>query len=264
VQNFIDRYFFKGTAREISQENTRLHQELINQDRMKAVATLAASMAHEIKNPLTSIKTFTEFLPEKHNDADFIKNFMRIVLPQVERIDFTVKQLLEFSKPAIAKLKPIKIYDVVSETIELLSSDFISHRIKTVLDFACKDTIISGDYNQLKQVFLNLLLNALDAMPKGGILTVSGRIIQNENYIFGQKLDKFIEITINDTGSGIPNDKMESVFNPFFTTKPNGTGLGLSIVKDIIDSHKATIGVESKIGSGTKFCMIFPIYPDIK
>lgn len=254
IQEFVDRYFFKGTAKEITQENIKLHQELLKQDRMKAVATLAASMAHEIKNPLTVIKTFTEFLPERSFDKNFVANFMRLVKPQIEKINFTVQQLLDFSKPSTPDLKTVSILQILQETLELLSNDFIKNKIKTQLRFPTNNIIISADSNQLKQVFLNLFLNAIDSMPYGGNLIISGQLINNE----------ILELQIQDTGCGISKENLNRIFQPFFTTKPSGTGLGLSVVRDILEQHNAIIKVESEVGKGTRFILKFPLVADTK
>lgn len=253
IQTIVDRYFFKGTAEEIAEENVRLHEEMLKQDRMKAVATLAASMAHEIKNPLTIIKTFSEFLPERHNDKDFVANFTRLVKPQVDKIDFAVQQLLDFSKPSKSNLAYINIYQVVYETLEFLNNDFLKNKIAMQLQFANTDTIILGDSNQLKQVFLNLFLNSIDAMPRGGDLIISERIEEG----------KSIEICIQDSGEGISKDNLKHIFQPFFTTKANGTGLGLAVVRDILEQHNATIKSESEKDKGTRFIIKFQKY-DIK
>ena len=121
---------------------------------MKASATLAASSAHEIKNPLATIKTFIDFLPERCADKNFIDNFMRLVTPQIEKINFTVQQLLDFSKPAIPNLRQVKIYKVLDETLELLSNDFIKHKIKAQTQFSDDNAVVCADPNQLKQVLL--------------------------------------------------------------------------------------------------------------
>lgn len=248
IQAFVDRYFFKGTTEEIVQENIKLHQELVKHDRAKASATLAASTVHEIKNPLATIKTFIDFLPERHADKNFINNFMRLVAPQIEKINFTVQQLLDFSKPAIPNLRQVKIYKVLDETLELLSNDFIKHKIKSQTQFSDDNAMVSADPNQLKQVFLNLFLNSIDAMPQGGNLLVSGKTYNDS-----------VEVYIQDTGHGISKENLKRIFQPFFTTKSNGTGLGLSVVHDILEQHKATIRAESEIDKGTKFIIKFPI-----
>ncbi len=246
IQSFVDVYFFRGTAREIVEENIRLRQELLKQDRMRAVATLAASMAHEIKNPLTVIKTFTEYLPERSSDKGFIDKFSRLVRPQVERINYALQQLLDFSKPSLPDLKEVRIYDVLNETLDLLSSDFLKHRINAALNFTSEDVVIMADPNQLKQVFLNLLLNSIDAMPGGGDIVVSGTI-----------KDDLLEVCIQDTGEGIPKEKLGNIFQPFYTTKATGTGLGLSVVRDILSLHKAKIRAESEEGKGMRVIIEF-------
>lgn len=253
IQVFVDRYFFKGTTEEIAQENIKLHQELLKQDRMKAAATLAASSAHEIKNPLATIKTFIDFLPERYADKSFIDNFMRLVAPQIEKINFTVQQLLDFSKPSTPNLRQVNLYKVLDETLELLSNDFLKRRIKAQTQFSDDNAVVSADPNQLKQVFLNLFLNSIDAMPNGGELIVSGKSLNLHNRTNPQNNPDFVEISIQDTGHGISKDNLKRIFQPFFTTKSNGTGLGLSVVKDILDQHKASIRAESKEGEGTKF-----------
>ena len=249
IQILVDRYFWKGTPQEILNENILLHQELLKQDRMKAVATLAASMAHEIKNPLTVIKTYTDFLPEKHSDENFVNSFMRLVKPQVEKINFTIQQLLDFSKPVQPDLKPANIFKILSETLELLSSDFLNKKIKTEIQPPDNEAIVSADASQLKQVFLNLFLNAIEAMPRGGRLIVTGKMVN----------DNLVEIGVEDTGEGISKENLGRIFQPFFTTKPTGTGLGLSVVRDILNLHKATIRIESEKSRGTTFVIKFPL-----
>lgn len=260
IQSFVDKYFLKGTAEEIAQENVMLRHELLKQDRMKGVATLAASMAHEIKNPLTVIKTFTEFLSEKYDDKNFKNNFIRLVTPQVERIDFTVQQLLDFAKPSAPDLKPINIYKILSETMELLSGDFVKNKIKAQIQFHDSNIMVLADSNQLKQVFLNLFLNAVDAMPKGGNLTISGQLVEisDRGTLQEHHRDKGMEIRVQDTGHGISKENLKRIFQPFFTTKITGTGLGLSVVHDILEQHNASIKIESEEGKGATFIIQFP------
>ncbi len=259
IQFFIDRYFFKKTTKELAEENLKLHQELLHHDRMKDAVTLAAGMAHEIRNPLTIIKTFTEFLPEKHNDKTFVENFARLVKPEVEKVSFSVQQLLDFSKPTAPKLEPVKIFTLIQDTLGLLSSDFLKHRIMSSLYFSDNDIIVAADKNQLKQIFLNLFLNSIDAMPQGGSLNVSGRLVQNNGRMPFKNNDEKLEISVQDSGCGISEEDLGRVFQPFFTTKPTGTGLGLSVVRDIIEQHKAAIRVECEADEGARFIIRFPI-----
>ncbi len=227
----------------LAKENERLMEEIRRGDRLKAVATLAAGMAHEIKNPLTSIKTFTEYLDTKYNDESFRDKFKRIVGGEVDKINTIVGHLLDFAKPKPLSLQKVDIYNAIDETLSLLSNDFIKKRIDIVREYNTKElSTINADPNRLKQAFLNLFLNAMDAMKNGGKMIVNTRLSGNN-----------LEITIEDTGSGIPKKDIPHIFDPFYSTKENGTGLGLSIVYGIIKEHGGSITCESEVGKGTKF-----------
>ena len=241
IQYLIDKYFFHGSIGQIDEENTLLREEIQKSEKMKVVATLAAGMAHEIKNPLTSIKTFTEYIKTKQNDPDFIDKFQQIVGSEVDKIDSIVKQLLEFSKPQELHLKETDINSLLDETLSLLNNDFLKHAIR-VEKFYSPISPIKVDPVQIKQVFLNLLLNAIDAIEKDGKITISTETTDNDQ----------ICITIEDTGKGISKEDLKHVFDPFFTKKDSGTGLGLSIVHGIIEKHGGKIIVESNINKGTK------------
>lgn len=242
IQSFVDRYFFKGTKEEISQENERLMEELRRSERLRAVGTLAAGMAHEIKNPLSAIKTFTEFLPEKYKDPTFRDKFKRIVGTEVEKINSIVGQLLDFAKPKSLSLKEIDIHILIDDTLSLLSNAFIKRKINVVKEYAPDIQHINADINQLKQVFLNLFLNAIDAMPNGGVLAIN-TCRDNTKML----------ISIKDTGCGIPKANISHLFDPFYTTKEGSTGMGLAVVYGIIKKHHGSITAESVEGKGSKF-----------
>ncbi|MDD5634948.1 MAG: ATP-binding protein, partial [Candidatus Omnitrophica bacterium] len=261
IQTFIDNRFFHGSIAEIDAENLLLRDELQKTEKMKAVATLAAGMAHEIKNPLTAIKTFTEYLPEKYNDPEFREKFNKIVGKEVDRINYIVKELLEFSKPSELSLKETNINDLLNEIIGLLNNDLIKHNIKAEKHLSSLP-LLKVDPSQMKQVFLNLFLNAIDSMPSGGILTISTShkspvTSHNQNNTSHKPLvtshDQFVSIAIRDTGTGIPKDDLKHIFDPFFTKKSGGTGLGLTVVHGIIEKHHGKITVKSTVGVGTEF-----------
>jgi len=236
----IDRTFFGMDIEKLSSENILMRDELAKQNRMKSIATLAAGMAHEIKNPLTSIRTFAEYLPQKYDDPTFRDKFSRIVTDEVDRINNIVRQLLEFSKPAEPELKPITIGPLLDETLNLMSNNMLSNNIGLVRDLdACPD--IFADKNQLKQVFLNLFLNCIQSMKNGGRLTVSSRL-QSSGYI---------RISVSDTGCGMAKEQLSHLFDPFYTTREEGTGLGLAIVHSIIKKHGGKVEVQSEVGRGT-------------
>ncbi len=172
IQRIIDKYLFHGSIDQIDEENIKLRDELQKSEKLKAVATLAAGMAHEIKNPLTSIKTFTEYMPQKGADPAFRDKFQDIVGTEVDRINHIVKQLLEFSKSSELELKKTDINELLDDTLHLLSNDFLKHNIKIEKQYSTLPQT-NVDPHQMKQVFLNLFLNAKDAMKNGGTLTIT-------------------------------------------------------------------------------------------
>ena len=247
VQSFVDQYFFKGTQIQIAAENELLRQELARSEKLKAISTLASGMAHEIKNPLTAIRTFTEFLPDKKNDPEFLNKFTKIVGKEVNRIDELVHRLLDFAKPSPLQLKDIDIHHLIDETLEFLNNDFIKHQIKVSKEYTNEAASFKIDYNQIKQALFNIILNAIDAMPKGGILSIRT-----------EKEGEKIKIYIKDTGEGIAKKDLLLIFDPFFTKKDGGTGLGLAITHEIIKAHNGKIIVESELGKGTEFKIELP------
>jgi len=254
IQQFVDRYFFKGTQQEIVQQNEQLRQEVAQSDKYKTLFTLASGVAHEIKNPLTSIKTFCEYLPRKLDDKAFLLKFSDLVGREVDRIDGMVHELLDYSKPAPLALKKIDVNKLIQDTLNTLNSQFIKNRIDVVVTkphghtSPAKTPLLDIDANRIKQALLNVLLNAVEAMPKGGRLTVSSFVDRTSHIV-----------TIADTGSGIPPEDLKHIFDPFFSRKDNGTGLGLAIVQGIVEQHKGKIKIESKVGIGTTVVLEFPL-----
>jgi signal transduction histidine kinase len=248
IQSLVDRAFFKASPMEISQQNEQLKKEIIASERMKTVAILASGLAHEIKNPLTPIKTFSEQLPFRLEDKEFLLKFSRIISKEVDRIDNLVQQLLNFAKPAPPLLKQINIHQLIEQTLELLNNDLIRHKININTSFENKNILIHLDPQQIKQALLNVFLNAIDAMPEGGLISVNTNI----------QSDKLC-LTITDTGQGINPEDIKHIFDPFFSKKDQGTGLGLSITYEIIKNHNGKIFVESKLGKGTAFRIELPL-----
>ncbi|MGB2631177.1 MAG: ATP-binding protein [Candidatus Omnitrophota bacterium] len=245
TQSIIDKYFFRGSIDQIDEENIKLREELRKSEKLKAVATLAAGMAHEIKNPLTSIKTFTEYLPEKCDDPGFIKKFNNVVGAEVEKINSIVKQLLDFSKPKELCLEESDLNSLLNETLELLNNDLLKHNIKVEKSYS-RIPPVKVDPSQIKQIFLNILLNALESIENSGTITVKTEIAG----------DNKISILIEDTGKGIDREDLKHIFDPFFTKKDGGSGLGLSVVHGIINKHGGKINVKSEPGKGTSFEII--------
>jgi len=236
----LEKRFFRGTIGQIAEQKERLESELARRERLKSVGIMAAGMAHEIKNPLTSIKTFAEHLPKKYDDPDFRDKFSRIVVDEVDRVNNIVKQLLEFSKPSSPDLKPVLIGDLLDQTLGLINNNMIRHHVEVTKELDMF-AMVSGDRNQLRQAFLNLFLNSIQSMRDGGKLHVSAHSDQGGT----------TQISITDTGCGMTKEQAQHAFDPFFTTKEDGTGLGLAIVHSIIAKHGGKIEIKSKVGEGT-------------
>ena len=238
----------------------KLEQQVRRSDRLASVGTLSAGMAHEIKNPLVALKTFTQLLPERYDDQDFRETFSRLVHHEVERIDSIVNQLLEFSRPAKPNLTQVPLHTVVQHSLKLMSEEALKKKVALSRHLEAPVDTIMGDKHQLQQILLNLLLNALDSMAQGGRLTVSTAVVQGQYSPTPDAVPgDYIRLDIADTGSGIAPEALPHIFDPFFTTKSNGTGLGLTVAHGIILEHSGMVDVESRVGQGTIFHIFFPL-----
>ena len=239
----------------------RSHLLMKRTDRLKSLETIAGGFAHEIRNPLTSIKTFIQLAPERKDDPDFIREFSRIVLDDVYRIERLIEEILDYARYMEPKLTEEDVNDIVSSCLYFIEVKADSLGIKIEKELASDLPRVMLDRQQIKQVFLNLFLNALDAMgEQSGILRVRTRKLVKA----GGK--QYVQIETQDTGQGIQETNLEHIFDPFFTTKHEsgeheGTGLGLTIVHQIIQEHHGDIQVKSTIGSGTTFLVNLPAIP---
>ncbi len=252
IQDIVDRSFFHATPLEMSRQNEQFRNEIADTERMKSIAILASGLAHEIKNPLTPIKTFSEQLPSRLDDKKFLLKFSKIIGKEVDRIDSLVQELLAFAKPSSSQLNKTNIHHLILQTTELLNNEIIRHKIILKNSFEDQNLLINIDFKRIKQAILNIILNAIDAMPNGGTLTISTKMIT-------QDINKFLLIEIADTGHGIAPKDLPHIFDPFFSRKDHGTGLGLSITHEIIKNHNGTIFAESILGRGTTFKITLPI-----
>ena len=242
----------------------RLELQIRRSDRLASLGTLSAGMAHEIKNPLVSIKTFTQLLPERYQDAEFRETFSNLIGHEIDRIDSLVNQLLRFARPAKPLLKPMHVHEVLDKSLMLVGHRLYQKEIKLSRSWNAEVDTIRADADQLEQVFLNFFLNAMDAMAQGGELNVATEIRAAEEWvaaIHGSNGDshEVLRITVRDDGEGIRNEDIPHVFDPFFTTKDYGTGLGLSVVHGIIQEHGGQIEVESELAKGTAFHILLPL-----
>jgi PAS domain S-box-containing protein len=240
----------KGTA-----TAKKLEQQVLHSEKLAALGRLAAGVAHEIGNPLTSISTFAQLLREMATD-EFTQSSLDIINNHIQRITEIVRRMSTFSRADSLNIKFVQLNDVVNSTLDLMRFD---KRMKSTieigvsLDPGLPKTMI--DEGQMSQVFINIILNALDAMPDGGKLTITTR----HEKVYQGRDD--ILIGFADTGVGISKDSLEKIFDPFYTTKEvgKGTGLGLSVSYNIVRRFKGDIKVESELGKGTVFTIILPV-----
>lgn len=256
-------YIFTGIIRDIT-ERKRAEQEMIQQQKLATMGHLVSGITHEIKNPLGIISGYIQMLNMDEQDAEK-KKIYETVLQQIDRSTKIIDNLLGFARRREHEIKDISINNLIESTIRLVEYEMRLENIIFVRDFSKDLPLIKGDLDQLAQVFLNLINNARDSMNekqkriKSGELKIEGW--KGEVRITTKKTNNRIEITFADTGLGILEDKIDMVFKPFFTTKPEGkgTGLGLSIAKDIIEKHGGKIELENMGGEGVKFIIRLPI-----
>ncbi len=237
-------------------ELERRQNILVETHKLRAIGNLTAGVAHELNNPLNNIILTSEMMKDGYHDwsEEEIRDMINDLVTQGQRAQQVVKNLLDFARESETKMEYQYIDKLIDETIRLSRNQIKISKIEIREEVAENLPPIYGDRKLLIQVFLNLLLNAIDAMPNGGVVTV--RVEQ-------EKITGFLSIHISDTGVGIPGHILGSIFTPFFTTKPTGkgTGLGLAVSKGIIETHGGSIEVESKVGEGTTFTVHLPIVP---
>ncbi len=243
-------------------EIKKLESQIQQTDRLVSVGKLSAGMAHEIKNPLVTIKTFTQLLPERFDDKDFRENFCQLMAHEVKRIDSIVSQMLNFARPAEPKIEKLRLHDILSGSLSLIMPRSDQKGVTITRKFDASKDAILGDSNQLEQALINFYINSIDAMEQGGELTVATQIVEGKKQApprQGARANEWVQISIKDTGIGIKNEDISRVFEPFFTSKSHGTGLGLSIAQAIISEHQGTIKLESVLNAGTTFHIVLPL-----
>jgi len=252
-------------------------ERLILSEKLASLGTMAAGMAHEIKNPLVSVRTFTQLLQQKWEDKEFREKFSRIIPVEIERINRIAESLLKFGRPSKPELTKADINALLDEVLLLFESECKKNNIRVTKKLA-ELPEITGDPGQLQQAFVNIIKNAIESMAeKGGELVVktdTGEVVKlgkmhrqgkrvGEEVVWGEEEDlgkpvPVVFVEISDSGEGIPEENLKSLFDPFFTTKMTGTGMGLPITLRIVEEHKGSIKVKSEAGKGTSFIFTFP------
>ena len=232
----------------------RLEQQIRQNERLASLGTLAAGTAHEIKNPLVSLRVFTQLLPKRYDDPEFRASFHELVGGEINRIEHIVNQLLNYARPSRPALAGLHLHETIESVLRFIEPQANKSHVKLRSDLEAEDDFILGDGNMLRQVFLNLLLNAIQALAeRGGNVTVRTRIEHGFPGEDGAAAEPVIVAEVLDDGPGIPADMLPHVFDPFFTTKDNGTGLGLSVTHTIVREHGGYIEASSDPGRGTCF-----------
>lgn len=238
-----------------------MEREVKKREKMSMIGEIAAGMAHEIRNPLASLSGSMQILKEELSLQGENAYLMDIALREMDRLNMTITEFLTYAKPNPPQKKMMDVNDLLLDTSNLLQNSDVYRNsgIHTQHEFKEGNLMLSVDPHQISQVFWNLSMNALQAMPDGGVLTISTRMSGVKGADLMLKEREWAEIIFRDTGQGIQDGILEKIFVPFFTTKENGSGLGLSIVHRIIEEHEGRIYVRSRPGKGTQFTIYLPV-----
>jgi PAS domain S-box-containing protein len=233
-------------------ELNRLELQLRRSDKLAALGTLAAGVAHEVKNPLHALTLNLHLLQSEIDAAEpaaaEIKGYFNILRSEMDRIHRIVENFLRFSRPSIPEVRPVSLHVLLERVLSLTAFEAADHGVAIETQFDAALDALPGDDGQLSQVFLNLVINALQAMPTAGTLVLTTR-----------RRVGWAEIAVKDSGEGIQREILAHVFDPYFTTRPRGVGLGLAIAHRIVEGHQGTIDVESEIGKGTTMIVRLPL-----
>ncbi|MEE9170538.1 MAG: ATP-binding protein, partial [bacterium] len=247
-----DKRMFTGIIHDISEEKT-LHQQILQSERLAVIGKMAAKVAHEVRNPLSSVSLNAELLEEEilsvdAEDSHEAKSLLKSMIQEIDRVTSLTDEYLQFSR--LPESQPLKgnLNDLINEMLELLTQELKQKKIKLSHKGLNAELKVPFDRAQIRRVLLNIVRNAIESMPKGGTLKIST-----------EKSEQMAIIRIQDSGIGIPEDKVANIFNPFFTTKDLGTGLGLAISQQIVHEHNGEITCQSKVDQGTTFQIELPL-----
>lgn len=247
----------------------QIEQNLRRLDRLASIGIVSASMAHEIKNALVAVKTFVDLLLDRNRDSELTETVQR----EMQRIESIVSQMLRFAGPARPTFSPVRLHDVLDHSLRMVQRQLENKLISLNRSFRAAPDSVHGDDYQLEQAFVNLLLNAVEAMGTNGSLKVATELVpapsQNKTspalrraapraFPDSRRAGPLVRVTISDTGVGVAPEDMIRLFKPFFTTKPDGTGLGLPITQRIVKEHHGDITVHSEPNKGTTFNILLP------
>jgi len=234
----------------------KIQEEFLRMDRLSSLGKLSSGIAHELRNPLAGIKTTAQALGEEMTGEDPRREYLQRITKEIDRLNELLKTFFSFAKPQKLNLTPCHVRDIINEIIPFLIKEIADKGIRFEEKYDPHLPRIKADKTQMHQVFLNLFLNAIQAMPEGGELKIGVSSFVSAGGDGPRQ--NFVKAVVSDTGKGIPPHMIDRIFDPFFTTKPKGIGLGLSIAYQIINKHGGTIKVESEWEKGTSFVITLP------
>ncbi|MEJ2097051.1 MAG: ATP-binding protein, partial [Deltaproteobacteria bacterium] len=233
-------------------EVKRLQEEIRRKEKLAALGGLAAGVAHEIRNPLSSIKGIATYFGDKYGQERAEREMAEVMIREVDRLNRVISELLEFARPTELNLAATDVYELLNHAVQLVQQDANLKHIDISIPKGSETVYVKVDPDRFLQCMLNLFLNAIEAMPEGGLLRIVVFVHEDER----------VDIEITDTGRGIDAESLHRIFDPYFTTKTTGTGLGLAIVHKIIEAHHGRIRVRSTLGKGTTFTISVPASTD--
>jgi signal transduction histidine kinase len=225
---------------------------LLRVEKFAALGRIAAGIAHEIRNPLAGIYTTVQNLEDEFNQDDLRKTDLKNIMEEIDRVEHLIREVLNLVRPVPLQIEDFDIHDLLSTTFSLLKKEMAGKKIELRTEYGSGCPVISADPNRLRQVFLNLTINAIESINGGGKITVRTNAAKR-----GDR--EWLVIDIIDNGIGIPAKHMSRIFDPFFTTKNAGTGLGLTVTHKIIEEHGGMIEVESQADQGAAFRVLLPV-----
>lgn len=240
----------------ISAKKKQLEDELIRSGKLLALGQLSAGLAHELNTPLTIISGYAQTLQLDPSMEEARKQrYLKGIVEQAERAARIIRKVKDLARPSKIRMESVDLNRILIKTLSLVKDQgYLENiRIKEYLDSPLPR--IRADEDQLEQIFLNVILNAVQAMPNGGELTLRTKLRGQDAKVSGKR----VKLTIIDTGCGVPKENLGKIFDSFFTTKHDSTGLGLSITQSLVNWHHGTLAVESEVGKGTSFIITFPL-----
>ena len=238
-----------GQLKESFESIQKSQERIIQAEKLSSIGELSARLAHELRNPLTSIKMILQAILDGPTHPEMTRKDAGVILREVNKLNTILTQFLTFAKPPRLQLQPLNLGHMIEEVLSLMKTEFDRSGVEVFQEISGLPEI-KGDYGKMRQVLINLLHNSVQAMPEGGKLKIGVQeIFENDQ--------RKVLLRVEDSGIGIPEEYRKKVFDPFFTTKEGGTGLGLSIVYSIIKEHHGSIDLQSQVGKGTVFAIIF-------